>query len=185
MISPASTGVSSPKRSSFYERIGYTYVEVPYAVPEDIIRLTLPPEYDAPGSVEPFGCLVGSAEQSLLHLGPAARLLRRLQSLLPSGAGSERTLPASLHEGRAIPSGDEFMNPMQMLMDAQMFMSKFAALEVLRTDQGKDLTVAVSKWAPTAPRSQWAQVGVWHGARFAALRRGPAKQLRDRQNRRP
>ncbi len=57
----------------YYLGLGYTYVEVPYAVSHDIIRLTLPPQYE-PDYVAGLGCLVGSAEQSLLSLdlGPGS-----------------------------------------------------------------------------------------------------------------
>jgi hypothetical protein len=33
------------------------------------------------------------------------------------------------------------MNPMQMLLHAQNFMNQYARVEVLRTDQGRDLTL--------------------------------------------
>jgi hypothetical protein len=87
-----------------YEMQGYRYVEVPYAVPKDIIRLTLPPEYDeSVQPVEPFGCLVGSAEQSLLFLDLPPGQYVACSALLPTGAGVERHLPVSLHEGGTLP----------------------------------------------------------------------------------
>jgi hypothetical protein len=82
---------------SHYERIGYRYVEVPYGVPEDIIRLTLPEEF-ACSTVEPFGSLVGSAEQSLLHLDlPPGAYVACSPCFRPEPV-LNRTLPASLHE---------------------------------------------------------------------------------------
>jgi hypothetical protein len=130
------------KAVSHYEQIGYRYVEVPYAVPKDIIRLTLPPEYDdSIQPVEPFGCLVGSAEQSLLHLD------------LPPGcyvacSPCFRPEPVLNHlyqyhfmKVELFQTGDGFMNPMQMLLHAQNFMNQYALVEVLRTDQGRDLTI--------------------------------------------
>lgn len=128
---------------AYYERIGYTYVEVPYAVSKDIIRLTLPPEYDdAVQPVEPFGCLVGSAEQSLLSM-----------DLPPQdGLGYVACSPCfrpepvlnelyQFHFMKVELFQTDNLNPIRMLLDAQMFMNRFALTEVVRTDQGKDLTV--------------------------------------------
>jgi hypothetical protein len=154
-------------------------------VPEDIIRLTLPPQYDAPG-VEPFGCLVGSAEQSLLHLDlPPGSYVACSPCFRPEPVLNELY---QLHfmKVELFQVGDEFMNPMRMLMDAQMFMSKFAALEVLRTDQGKDLTVAGIEVGSYGLREAGGRV--WACGTGLALPRfdvARKKQLRDRQNRRP
>ncbi|UTC29499.1 hypothetical protein BAMBUS_04200 [Brevundimonas phage vB_BpoS-Bambus] len=52
---------------AFYEAEGYRYVETPWAVSKDTVDITCPnPEYAA--RVEGLGYLVGSAEQSFLHL---------------------------------------------------------------------------------------------------------------------
>lgn len=124
-----------------YERLGYRYVEVPYAVPEEIIRLTLPSQYDAPG-VEPFGCLVGSAEQSLLHLDlPPGVYVACSPCFRPEPVLNE-LYQYHFMKVELFQTGHGFLNPMKMLMDAHDFMSRYAKLEVERTDVGKDLTVA-------------------------------------------
>lgn len=125
---------------AFYEGNGYTYVEVPYAVPEDIIRLTLPPQYDAPGC-EPFGCLVGSAEQSLLHLDlPPGQYMAVSPCFRPEPVLNQ-FYQYHFMKVELFQTGADFMNPMIMMMDAQRFMSKYAQVQVLRTPEGKDLTV--------------------------------------------
>lgn len=51
----------------FYKAKGYTYVEAPWAVTARSVAITCPkPQYTA--QVDGLGSLVGSAEQSLLHL---------------------------------------------------------------------------------------------------------------------
>ncbi len=51
---------------SYYTQRGYDYIEVPWVVPRDISMVTAPPD------VEMYNCalgdLVGSAEQSFIHL---------------------------------------------------------------------------------------------------------------------
>jgi hypothetical protein len=125
---------------SHYERIGYRYVEVPYGVPEDIIRLTLPEEF-ACSTVEPFGSLVGSAEQSLLHLDlPPGAYVACSPCFRPEPVLNELY---QLHfmKVELFQTGDGWLNPMKMLMDAHDFMSRYAKVETVRTDVGKDLTV--------------------------------------------
>lgn len=58
---------------SFYEGLGYTYVEVPWAVSRDIAQKTFPGD---PVHCD-FGALVGSAEQGFLTLPdrPGAKLV--------------------------------------------------------------------------------------------------------------
>lgn len=57
----------------FYKARGYTYVEVPWAVSESSVAITCPnPQFTA--RVDHLGSLVGSAEQSLLHLDLAGKL---------------------------------------------------------------------------------------------------------------
>ena len=51
----------------FYQEKGYTYVEAPWIVPEEALRVTLP-EWARPHSLENDGTLVGSAEQGLIHM---------------------------------------------------------------------------------------------------------------------
>jgi hypothetical protein len=125
---------------SHYERIGYRYVEVPYAVPEDIIRLTLPEEF-ACSTVEPYGSLVGSAEQSLLHLDlPSGVYVACSPCFRPEPVLNE-LYQHHFMKVELFQTGEEWLNPMKMLMDAQDFMSRYAKLEVVRTDVGKDLMV--------------------------------------------
>jgi hypothetical protein len=127
----------------FYERLGYHYVEVPYAVPKDIIRLTLPPEYDdAVQPVEPFGCLVGSAEQSLLSMDLAPGSYVACSPCFRPEPVVNELNQYHFMKVELFQTGVDSLNPMALLMDAKMFMSQFAELEVLRTDQGKDLMVA-------------------------------------------
>jgi hypothetical protein len=58
---------------SYYQSAGYTYVEAPWAVSPESVEITCPkPEYTA--EVVGLGSLVGSAEQSLLHLDLAGHL---------------------------------------------------------------------------------------------------------------
>jgi hypothetical protein len=130
------------KAIAFYEQIGYEYVEVPYAVPKEIIRLTLPPEYDdSVQETAPFGCLVGSAEQSLLSMDLKPGSYVACSPCFRPEPVLNELYQYHFMKVELFQLGDDVMNPMQMLMDAKMFMSKFAHLEVLRTDQGKDLTV--------------------------------------------
>lgn len=127
----------------FYQHAGYKYVEVPYAVPKDIIRLTLPPEYDdAIQPAEPFGCLVGSAEQSLLYLDLKPGSYCAVSPCFRPEPILNELYQYHFMKVELFQVGDDFMNPMHMMLDARNFMSKYAAVEVLRTEQGKDLTVA-------------------------------------------
>lgn len=50
-----------------YEKLGYQYLEVPWIVPSDAIKITLPVDRKA-FSIDNHGYLVGSAEQSFLDL---------------------------------------------------------------------------------------------------------------------
>lgn len=60
---------------AFYEAEGYRYVEAPWAVSEESVAITCPrPEFTA--RVEGLGALVGSSEQSFLHLDLSGRLDR-------------------------------------------------------------------------------------------------------------
>lgn len=58
---------------AFYKARGYTYVEAPWAVSDKSVAITCPhPIYTA--DVNHLGALVGSAEQSFLHLDLGGRL---------------------------------------------------------------------------------------------------------------
>lgn len=123
----------------YYERLGYKYVEVPYVVPEEIIRLTLPPQYDA-DEVPGLGCLVGSAEQSLLSMDlPDGSYLAVSPCFRPEPVLNE-FYQRHFMKVELFQLGG-YMNPMQMLLHAQDFMSGYAKVDVIRTDQGKDLVV--------------------------------------------
>lgn len=126
----------------WYEQLGYLYIEVPYAVPKDIIRLTLPPEYDdAIQPVEPYGCLVGSSEQSLLHLDlPHGDYVACSPCFRPEPVLND-LYQYHFMKVELFQIGKN-MSPTKMLLDAQGFMDGFATTEVLHTDQGRDLTVA-------------------------------------------
>lgn len=124
----------------FYKALGYTYIEVPYAVPEDIIRLTLPPQY-APDEVPGLGCLVGSAEQSLLALDlPDGRYMAVSPCFRPEPV-LNKYYQRHFMKVELFQTGDRFMDPIQMLIDARSLMSRFAFTEVLPTPEGSDLTV--------------------------------------------
>lgn len=126
----------------YYQSLGYQYVEVPYAVPKDIIRLTLPPEYDdAIQPVEPYGCLVGSAEQSLLSMDlPDGSFMAVSPCFRPEPVLNE-FYQKHFMKVELFQLGQGIMNPMQMLLDAKTFMDARATTGVLRTPEGKDLTV--------------------------------------------
>lgn len=62
-----------PKALDFYEKLGYSYVEVPWIVSGEAINVTLPP--DRTGLRTQDGPLVGSAEQSFLHMALNGDLL--------------------------------------------------------------------------------------------------------------
>lgn len=52
---------------AFYKKLGYTYIEAPWAVSDKTVAITCPnPQFS--GEVAHMGSLVGSAEQSFLHL---------------------------------------------------------------------------------------------------------------------
>lgn len=128
------------KAVEFYKARGYLYTEVPYVVPEEIIRLTLPPQYDA-DMVPGLGCLVGSAEQSLLSMDlPDGSYLAVSPCFRPEPVLNElyqrHFMKVELFQLGVV------MNPMRMMIDAQEFMHGYAKTEVVRTEQGKDLTVA-------------------------------------------
>ncbi|USN15477.1 hypothetical protein KIKIMORA_03350 [Brevundimonas phage vB_BpoS-Kikimora] len=58
---------------AFYKDAGYRYVEAPWAVSEESVAITCPkPEFTA--KVEGLGALVGSSEQSFLHLDLSRQL---------------------------------------------------------------------------------------------------------------
>lgn len=132
---------------NFYEKIGYTYVEVPYIVPDAAVRMTLPTEFAYDEVTGSGGGLVGSAEQSLLSMA--------LNLELPDdivGRGYVAVTPCFRQEPvlndlyqRHFMKVELFqinnLNPMALLLDAQWFMSKYAKTQVVRTDEGKDLTV--------------------------------------------
>lgn len=124
---------------SYYQVLGYQYVEVPYVVPEEIIRLTLPPQYDA-DAVPGLGCLVGSAEQSLLSMDlPDGTYMAVSPCFRPEPVLNE-LYQRHFMKVELFQLGD-VMNPMRMLLDAQGFMNQFVVTEVVRTAEGKDLTV--------------------------------------------
>lgn len=57
----------------FYQSQGYKYVEMPWAVSAESVAITCPrPEYTA--NVDGLGSLVGSAEQSFLHMDLSGKL---------------------------------------------------------------------------------------------------------------
>lgn len=124
---------------SFYKALGYKYVEVPYTVPEEIIRLTLPPQYDA-DTVAGLGCLVGSAEQSLLSMDLDPGTYMAVSPCFRPEPVLNEFYQRHFMKVELFQLG-VFMNPMKMMLDAQRFMDDRAKTEVLRTDQGKDLTV--------------------------------------------
>lgn len=120
---------------------GYEYVEVPYAVPTNIIRMTLPPQYE-PDYVLGLGCLVGSAEQSLLSLDlPEGKYMAVSPCFRPEPVLNE-LYQRHFMKVELLQIGPVYLNPIQMLTDAQRFMSRYARTEILRTDEGFDLTVA-------------------------------------------
>lgn len=126
----------------WYEHLGYHYLEVPYAVPKDIIRLTLPPEYDdSVQPVEPFGCLVGSAEQSLLHLDPPHGSYVACSPCFRPEPVLNDVYQYHFMKVELFQIGERYLNPTKMMLDAQVFMDRFAKTEVVRTEQGRDLTV--------------------------------------------
>lgn len=53
---------------AFFERKGYQYVEVPWAVPEEIVNITLPPGNTPIAVRGADAVLVGSAEQGFLDI---------------------------------------------------------------------------------------------------------------------
>lgn len=140
----------------WYEHLGYEYVEVPYAVDKEIIRLTLPPEYDdAVQPVEPYGCLVGSAEQSLLslNLGPG-RYVACSPCFRPEPVLNE-LYQYHFMKVELLQIGEGFMAPMMMLLDAQAFMNQFAKTEVVRTPEGRDLVVDGIEVGSYGFRNSW------------------------------
>lgn len=127
--------------SHHYQTLGYHYVEVPYCVPHDIIRLTLPPQYEA-DYVPGLGCLVGSAEQSLLALDlPAGEYVAVSPCFRPEPVLNE-FYQRHFMKVELLQIGDDYLNPMKLLLDARGFMSRYAQVEVIRTPEGRDLTVA-------------------------------------------
>lgn len=123
-----------------YTWVGYEYVEVPYAVPEEIVRLTLPAQYVS-DQVPGLGTLVGSAEQSLLSMDlPDGQYVAVSPCFRPEPVLNEfyqrHFMKVELFQlGR-------FMDPIRMREHAHLFMSEFAHVEVLETPEGWDLTVA-------------------------------------------
>lgn len=62
------------KALAFYQSKGFTYVEAPWAVDDATVEITAAPEeWRAPGRMG-LGTLVGSAEQSFLHLARRGKL---------------------------------------------------------------------------------------------------------------
>lgn len=124
----------------FYKSLGYQYVEVPYAVPEEIVRLTLPAIYDA-DTVPGLGSLVGSAEQSLLSMDlPPGSYMAVSPCFRPEPVLNE-FYQRHFMKVELFQTGHGFMNPARMMLDAQTFMNQFAETEVLETPEGHDLTV--------------------------------------------
>lgn len=122
----------------FYKSFGYQYIEVPYAVPEEFIRLTLPPQYE-PDRVEGLGCLVGSAEQSLLSLDLQDGSYMAVSPCFRPEPVLNEFYQRHFMKVELFQIGD--LMPMSMMEDAHMFMSRYATVEVLETPEGWDLTV--------------------------------------------
>jgi len=59
---------------TYYQTKGYTYIEAPWAVPDEIVAITAQPDAWREGARTSIGTLVGSAEQSFLHLDNVAEL---------------------------------------------------------------------------------------------------------------
>jgi hypothetical protein len=128
----------------YYQDLGYTYVEVPYCVPLDIIRLTLPPQY-IPDEVLGLGFLVGSAEQSLLSLDlPDGSYMAVSPCFRPEPVLNER-YQRHFMKVELFQLGPVEMNPMAMLKDARTFMSDHVRddvdVDIVGTDQGWDIEI--------------------------------------------
>lgn len=132
----------------FYKARGYTYVEAPWAVSEQTLAITCPnPRFAA--RVDTLGALVGSAEQSFLHMDLAGEL----------GPGSFVACTPCFrlgdHEdGLHFPyfmkvelyrNDHDVMAMLRMLADAgELFRDLGAPSEALlapQTDQGVDITL--------------------------------------------
>jgi hypothetical protein len=127
------------KAVAFYASLGYKYVEVPYCVPHETIRLTLPAQYE-PDYVAGLGCLVGSAEQSLLSLDLPDGSYMAVSPCFRPEPVLNAFYQRHFMKVELLQLGDD-MNPIRMLHDARQFMTAFANLEVLTTAEGWDLTV--------------------------------------------
>lgn len=64
-----------------YSRLGYEYIEVPWIVSKDAIDITKPPESQYFDTV--FGHLVGSGEQSFLHIYDRLKSGHKYQCVTP------------------------------------------------------------------------------------------------------
>lgn len=123
-----------------YKALGYRYVEVPYCVSHEIIRLTLPPQYE-PDYVSGLGCLVGSAEQSLLALDLAPGEYMAVSPCFRPEPVLNDFYQRHFMKVELLQIGGAYMDHLKMLVDARGFMSHFAQVEVLETPEGHDLTV--------------------------------------------
>lgn len=125
----------------FYLALDYTYVEVPYYVPEEIIRLTLPEQYD-PDTVPGLGCLVGSAEQSLLSLDlPDGSYMAVSPCFRPEPVLNDR-YQRHFMKLELFQLGHAVMNPAEMLDHAKSFMQIWTPdVETVATEEGWDLEV--------------------------------------------
>lgn len=124
----------------FYLTKQYRYVEVPYSVPLDIIRLTLPEQY-VPDEVQGLGFLVGSAEQSLLSLDLPDGSYMAVSPCFRPEPVLNALYQRHFMKVELFQIGDNFMAPWQMMRDAADFMGSFANPVVVDTPEGKDLTV--------------------------------------------
>lgn len=142
----------------FYKKRGYHYVELPWAVPENIVRVTLP-EGGTPHCVAPNTVLVGSAEQGFLdsleqkkNITPGVLYF----AISPCFRGEEPVIPGhtqltfmkvelfaleKLPPARVLPFHEEFERLEETLLyDAQEFMStEGAQVQRIVTPEGVDL----------------------------------------------
>lgn len=70
------------KSSFYYKKNGFLPIEVPWTVPYEIIKITLPQNKSA-HILENGTCLVGSAEQSFLYLVNTKNIKGKFQAITP------------------------------------------------------------------------------------------------------
>jgi len=138
------------RAQAFYEAKGYEYVEVPWAVPEDVVYGTMPPGA-TPIHVRRDAILIGSAEQGFLDM--ALRQRGRLSkgnlyfSISPCFRGEPSIIPG--HTQLCFMKLELFApdrdyeaeeTSKHLLDDAEQFMTTEGAhLTRLRTEAGFDL----------------------------------------------